>query len=71
MDKKALQPVLGDDAGNLVKAGYEPTQIKVAQKHYDEMLKEHPEDMANVTFSEYLFNNAVLAYYVKFGMKKK
>ena len=71
MDKKAFQPILGDDAGNLTKAGYEPTQIKVAQKHYDEMLKEHPEDMSNVTFSEYLFNNAVLAYYVKFGMEKK
>ncbi len=70
MDKKALAPVIGDDSGNLIKAGYEPTQIKVAQKHYDEMLKEHPEDMANVTFSDYLFNNAVLAYYVKFGMKK-
>ena len=71
MDKKAFQPILGDDAGNLTKAGYEPNQIKVAQKHYDEMLKQHPEDMANTTFSEYLFNNAVLAYYVKFGMEKK
>lgn len=70
MDKKAYQPIVGDDEGNLVKAGYEPTQLKVAMKHYEQMLKEHPEDMANTTFSDYLFNNAVLAYYVKFGMKK-
>jgi hypothetical protein len=57
-------PVAGDDEGNLLKAGWTATEMKEAKKVYAQELKERPEVMANTTFSDFLFEQAAVAYIV-------
>ena len=57
-------PVAGDDEGNLIKAGWAATEMKEAKKVYAQELKERPEVMANTTFSDFLFEQAAVAYIV-------
>jgi len=57
-------PVEGDDEGNLIKAGWSATEMKEAKKVYAQELKERPEVMANTTFSDFLFEQAAVAYIV-------
>ena len=68
--KKAIdpnRPVMGDDAGNLTKAGYTATDMAKAKKLYEKELKERPLEMGDTTFSEYLYEQAALAYIIEFG----
>ena len=67
---KKKTPIEGDDAGNLIKAGYAPTEIKLAETHYNQALKTMPEDMANTTFSDFLFQNAYLNVILDEKLKK-
>jgi hypothetical protein len=67
MAKKSIDPkapIVGDDEGNLIKAGYAATELKEAKKVYAQELKERPEVMANTTFSDFLFEQAALAYII-------
>lgn len=57
-------PVEGDDAGNLIKAGYAANELAQAKKVYAQELKERPEVMANTTFSDFLYEQAALAYII-------
>ena len=60
--KDSGAPIKGDDAGNLLKAGYAANEIAEAKKLYASEMKERPDVMGNLTFSEFLFEQASLAY---------
>jgi hypothetical protein len=62
--KNPNAPVQGDDEGNLIKAGWSANEMKEAKKVYAQELKERPEVMANTTFSDFLYEQAALAFIV-------
>jgi hypothetical protein len=69
-DSHPNAPVIGDDAGNLIKAGYKPTEQKLAEKHYNIQLAEYPEQYANTTFSDFLFESAAMAFFIETSVLK-
>jgi hypothetical protein len=65
MSKKnnaAAKPIKGDDEGNLIKAGYAPSEIAKAKKLYAQEIKERGEVVGGLTFSDFLFEQAALAF---------
>ena len=60
--KNAAAPIKGDDAGNLLKAGYAANEIAQAKKLYAAEMKERPEVLGDMTFSDFLFEQASLAF---------
>lgn len=65
MAKKDINaPIEGDDIGNLLKAGYAANELPLAKKIYAQELKEHAEQMAATTFSDFLFEQAAVNYIV-------
>lgn len=64
-------PKEGDDEGNLILAGYEKGQMKLAEKHFKEEVKANPEAYANTTLSDYLFSSAIVMAMVKSGALTK
>jgi len=57
-------PVVGDDEGNLLKAGYSPKDFKTAQKHLDKLTNDHPSEYTDTTLSQFIYEQAALAYLV-------
>lgn len=62
-----LAPVVGDDQGNLVKAGYKPTELARAKKLYEREVKERPLEMGDTSFSEFLYEQACLNFVISQG----
>jgi|LauGreDrversion4_2_1035121.scaffolds.fasta_scaffold03309_8 hypothetical protein len=67
-DKAIKPPVAGDDNGNLIRAGYAPTEMAKARKIFDAEIKERPEVMEGVTFSDFLFEQASMSYLIDMGL---
>lgn len=72
MAKKAVKlpnaPVAGDDQGNLIRAGYSANEMAKARKMFDAEVKERPEVMEGVTFSDFLFEQASMSYLIDMGL---
>lgn len=66
--KNINAPVAGDDAGNLIRAGYAPTEMAKARKLFDAEVKERPLEMDGVTFSDFLFEQASLSFLIDTGL---
>jgi hypothetical protein len=67
--KQSLAPVIGDDEGNLIKAGYALNEMSKAKKSYDREMKERPSEMGDTSFAEFLFEQATLAYIISGGLE--
>jgi hypothetical protein len=67
--KQSLSPIIGDDAGNLIKAGYASNEMSKAKKSYDTEMKERPLEMGDTSFSEFLLEQATLAYIIDSGIE--
>ena len=66
--KNINAPVAGDDNGNLIRAGYAPTEMAKARKLFDSEMKERPLEMEGVTFSDFLFEQASLSFLIDTGL---
>ncbi len=64
-------PIAGDDKGNLVRAGYAPTEMAKAKKLFDREVKERPFEMEGVTFSDFLFEQASMSYLLDQGLAEE
>lgn len=66
--KVSNAPVIGDDAGNLIKAGYAANEMPKAKKLYEAECKARPLEMGDCSFSEFLFEQASLNYLIEGGL---
>ena len=66
--KNINAPVAGDDAGNLIRAGYAPTEMVKAKKLFEAEVAERPLEMEGVTFSDFLFEQASLSFLIDTGL---
>lgn len=65
------KPIIGDDLGNLTKAGYDASAIDEAKKVYDNEISENAESMKDISFSQFLYDQAVIFYVVNMQLQKK